>query len=86
MTAPLSIRVKEEAVLPKIVNGLLDAISENNIEQTEISMGEILNQNVPEVTIWLFYTYAKLKEKEIIGDYFKSLLVIIYNIDTEKEN
>jgi len=86
MTAPLSRRVKEEAVLPKIVNGLLDAISENNIEQTEISMGEILNQNVPEVTIWLFYTYAKLKEKEIIGDYFKSLLVIIYNIDTEKEN
>lgn len=86
MTAPLSRRVKEEAVLPKIVNGLLDAISENNIEQTEISMGEILNQNVSEVTIWLFYTYAKLKEKEIIGDYFKSLLVIIYNIDTEKEN
>jgi len=80
MTAPLFKETKEETTtLRTSAYRLLDAIDDNNIELVEISMGEILKNDVPEVSIQLFYNYAKAKNKIKVCEYFSLVLAVTYN-------
>ena len=58
---------------------LLDAIDDNNLEQVELLMSEILKNNVPEVSIRLFFNYAEVKKKVKVCEYLQLVLVATYN-------
>ncbi|PHS40738.1 MAG: hypothetical protein COB07_04305 [Sulfurovum sp.] len=84
MTAPIFLDRKEETkeettTLRTSAYRLLDAIDDNNIEQVETTMSQILKNDVPEVSIRLFYNYAKAKNKIKVCEYFSLVLVATYN-------
>ena len=58
---------------------LLDAIDDNNLEQVELYMSEILKNNVPEISIRLFFNYAEVNNKVKVCEYLRLVLVATYN-------
>ncbi len=82
MTAPLiqsNNKITQETTLRTSTCQLLDAIDDNNIEQVEACISTILKNNVPEVSIRLFYNYAEAKDKIKVCEYFRLMLVTTYN-------
>lgn len=84
MTAPLLIDRKEQTkeektTLRTSAYRLLDAIDDSNIEQVETTMSQILKNDVPEVSIRLFYNYAEAKNKIKVCEYFSLVLAATYN-------
>ncbi|HIQ28529.1 MAG TPA: hypothetical protein EYH42_08530 [Sulfurovum sp.] len=91
MTAPLlqttsieNINTLQTISLRTSVYQLLDAIDDNNIEQVEISLSKILQNNIPEITIRLFYNYAEVNEKIKVCEYLKIIIMAMYNINRKE--
>ena len=86
MTAPLvPISTEHTLTLRHTFYHLLDAIDNNYLSKVEQLMCEMLRENVPEVSIQLFYNYAQKKECIEICDYFRMMLLVTHN-NTNKMN
>lgn len=67
-----------------MVFGEAYTIDDNNIEQVEISLSKILQNNIPEITIRLFYNYAEVNEKIKVCEYLKIIIMAMYNINRKE--
>ena len=79
MTAPLIQTYTEHTSLRNTVYHLLDAIYINHVNKVEQLLCEIMKVDIPEVSLQLFYNYAKKKGCTEVCAYFKTILLVSHN-------